>query len=111
MKTMCAKGPGVVAVLMSGLLLAACGPAPAPAGEAGATFTGEANEPGTTAASARTAAATEGRDAPAPTRSAPAPGGLCPSTADEPAPVDGGREVTPAVESEAPVRDLVPAQD
>ncbi len=104
-----------VAVLMSSLVLAACGPGPAPAEEATALLAGDAAtiQSGSTAASARTATAIPGRDAPGPTRTARAsdvaPGGVCPSAADEPAPIDGGREVTQGLEPADTVQDVAPA--
>ncbi len=105
-----------LAVLMSSLVLAACGPGPAPAEEASASLAGDAAtipSGSTAAASARTAAVVPGRDAPVPARTARAsdvaPGGVCPSAADEPAPIDGGREVTQGPEPAATVQDAAPA--
>ena len=103
-----------VAVLMSSLVLVACGPAPAPAEEAAAALAGDAAaiQPGSTEASARTAAANPGRDPAAPTWTArasdAAPGGVCPSPADEPAPIDGGRKVAQAPEPEGIAQDPAP---
>lgn len=104
-----------VAVLVSSLALAACGPGPAPAEEATGALAGDAGiiRQASPAASAPTAAAILRRDGPAATRSArasdAAPGGLCPSSAGEPAPIDGGREVTPGPESDGAVQDAAPA--
>ncbi len=100
-----------VAVLMASLLLAACGPGTAPAEEANAAVTLRS---GSTAPAVRVASAIPGRDAPVPTRIARAsdvaPGGVCPSRTDEPAPLDGGREVTQVPESDVPVQDAAPMQ-
>jgi hypothetical protein len=104
-----------VAVVAWSLALAACGGGPAPADDATAPPGGDAAEihSGSIAARARAAAAVPGRDPADPTRSARAPdgapGGACPSPADEPAPIDGGREVTPGPEFAATVQDLAPA--
>lgn len=111
-RTTCAPA---VAVLMATWVLAACGAAPAPGEETTGPLAGDAaaieSAPG--AASARTAAAIPGHDPAGPTRVArapdAAPGGACPSPADEPAPIDGGREVTPGPEPEATVLDVTPA--
>jgi hypothetical protein len=102
----------VVAVLLSSLL-AACGVGPTE--DAAAPSGGDvlAIEPGSTPAIARTTAAAAERDPAGPARTArgsgAAPGGACPSPADEPAPIDGGREVTAGPETEAVVQDLAPA--
>ena len=111
-RTTCVAG---AAVLMASLVLAACGAGPSPAEEAAAPLAGDAAaiESGATAASARSTAAIPVRDPAGATRTArasdAAPGGACPSPADEPAPIDGGREVTPGAEPEATVQDLAPA--
>jgi len=106
-----------VAVLMAGLLLAACGPDPAPTEEASAPLAADVVtlRPQSTAAAGHAAAsAILVRDVPVPTRIARAsdvaPGGACPSTAAEPAPVDGGREVTQVPDSDVPVQDAAPVQ-
>lgn len=104
-----------VAPLMASLLLAACGPGPAPAEEPSAPLAAAVDTlpPGSTVADAHAASAIPRRDAPAPTRIArasdAAPGGVCPSTAGEPAPADGGREVTQGPESDVAVQDAAPA--
>ncbi len=104
-----------VAVLMSSLALAACGDGPAPAEEASA-LAGDAAATRTDArvAVARAPAASAERDLAGPTRarraSDAASGAICPSLADEPAPIDGGREVTRGPEPEAIVQDVAPAQ-
>ena len=113
MKTMRrTSGAPAVAVLMATWVLAACGAAPAPGEETTAPLAGDAAAI-ESASGARTAAAIPGRDPAGPTRVArapdAAPGGACPSPADEPAPIDGGREVTPGPEPEATVQDLAPA--
>jgi len=103
-----------VAVLMSSLVLVACGDGPAlteeasaPSGDAAAT------QPRASVAVARTPAASPERDRAGPTRarrtSDAAPSGACPSPADEPAPIDGGREVTPVPEPEAVGPEPAPA--
>ena len=103
-----------VAVLMSSLVLAACGDGPAPTEEASA-LAGDAAaiQPGSRVAIARTPSASAERDPAGPTRkrraSDAAPGEVCPSPVDESAPIDGGREVTQAPEPEAIVQDLAPA--
>ena len=103
-----------VAVLMSSLVLAACGDGPAPAEEA-SVLAGDAAaiQPGSRVASAQTPPASAEGDPAGPTRgrraSDAAPGGVCPSPVDEPVPIDGGREVTPGPEPEAIVQDLAPA--
>ena len=99
-----------VAVLMASLLLAACDPGPVPAEEASAPLA----DSGVTLRSGSTAAsAIPSRDARVPPpiarASDVAPGGACPSTAGEPAPIDGGREVTQAPEVDAAVQDAAPA--
>lgn len=100
-----------VAVLLASLLLAACGPGPAPAEEASAPLAVAADTLGS-GSTAPAASAIPGRDVPVPTRVARAsdvaPGGVCPSTADEPATIDGGREVTQVPESDVPVQDTAP---
>jgi hypothetical protein len=101
-----------LAVLMASLLLAACGPGPAPADEASAPLaTAAVTRPGSTAAAAHAGSAVSGRDAPVPTRVARAsdvaPDGVCPSQAEEPATIDGGREVTQVAEPDVP--DAAPA--
>ena len=103
-----------VAVLISSLVLAACGDGPAP-NEVATALAGDAAaiQRGSTAAITRTPAASAERDPAGPTRIARAPdatpGRVCPSPADEPAPIDGGREVTQGPEPEATVQDLAPA--
>ncbi|MEP6502857.1 MAG: hypothetical protein ABJD97_05985 [Betaproteobacteria bacterium] len=107
-------GVPAVAVLISGLVLAACGDGPAP-NEVAAAVAGDAAaiQRGSTAAIARTPVASAERDAAAPTRIARAPdatpGGACPAPVDEPAPIDGGREITQGPEPEAAVEELAPA--
>ena len=103
-----------VAMLMSSLVLAACGDGPALTEQASA-LSGDtaATQPGARVAVARTPAASPERDRAGPTRASrasdAAPGGACPSPADEPAPIDGGREVTPGPEPEAVGPDPAPA--
>lgn len=104
-----------VAVLLSSLALAACGPGPAPAEQAAGALAGDAGllQPASPAASAPMAVAIPRRDAAAAPRNARAsdvaPGGACPSSAGEPAPIDGGREVTPEPDADGAVQDVAPA--
>ena len=114
MMTMRATFPAAgVAGVMWSVVLAACGPAPTPAGEAAVTLTSEAIETVPAAASARTAGATPGREASAaaPAAHASSAGELCSPPHDEPAPIDGGRPVTAAAEPDEAVRELPPPQD
>jgi len=103
-----------VAVLVSSLVLVACGDGPALTEEASALSGDDAApRPGARVAVARTPAASPERDRAGPTRarraSDVAPGGACPAPPDEPAPIDGGREVTPGPEPEATSPDPAPA--
>ncbi len=99
-----------VAVLMASLLLAACDPGPAPAEEASAPLAEAVVtlQSGSTAASAIPSRAAR-VPPPIARASEVAPGGSCPSAAAEPAPIDGGREVTQAPEPDAAVQDAAPA--
>lgn len=103
-----------VALLVASLALAACGDGPGP-NEVAAGPAGDAAaiQRGSTAAIARTPVASAEHGPAGPTRIARAtgatPSGGCPAPADEPAPIDGGREVMQGPEPEATVQDLAPA--